>query len=101
VSDEQPKESWFDLPPQVETPLEVFVNGIEQQAGVDYRLVEGALVFPRALEPEVKLSKVQWVLVALGVTGSHKKYDSVDVVYEQGGRRLVATSLQARGQGGP
>jgi hypothetical protein len=101
VSDEQLGESWFDLPAQIETPLEVFVNGIEQKAGVDYRLVEGALVFPRALEPEVKLSKVQWVLVALGVTGSHKKYDSVDVVYEQAGRRLVATSLQARGQGGP
>jgi hypothetical protein len=96
VTDVPTGESWFDLPPYVDQPLEVFVNGIPQSVGVDYRLVERALVFPRALEPEVKLSKVQWVLVALGVTGSHTKYDSIDVVYEHDGRRLVASGLQPR-----
>jgi hypothetical protein len=89
-------ETWFDLPPGVETPLEVYVNGIPQKVDTDYRLVGKALVFPRPLEPEVKMSKVQWILVALGVTGSHKKYDSVDVIYERDGRRLVAPGLHPR-----
>ena len=40
---------------------------------------------------------ISTVGVALGVTGSHKKYDSVDVIYEQDGRRLVAAGLQPRG----
>ena len=96
MSEDQPGETTFDLPGHVERPLEVFVNGIPQHAGVDYELDGRALVFPRALEPEEKMSKLQWVLVALGVTGSHKKHDSVDVVYEQDGRRLVATGLRPR-----
>ena len=86
-------ESRFDLPPYVEEPLEVYLNGILQRPGVDFELLGRTLVFPRTLEPEVKLSKLQWVLVALGVTGSHKKYDSVDVIYQHEGRRLVATGL--------
>jgi hypothetical protein len=96
VSEAADDESWFDLPPEIETPLEVYVNGIPQKPEVDYRLVGKALVFPRPLEPEVKMSKLQWVLVALGVTGSHNKYDSVDVIYERDGRRLVAPGLRPR-----
>ena len=96
MRDEQDANTTFDLPVSVDYPLEVFVNGIPQASGVDYQLVGRSLVFPRELEPEEKLSKLQWVLVALGVTGSHKKYDSVDVVYEQDGRRLVATGLRPR-----
>jgi hypothetical protein len=93
---QESSESRFDLPPFVGEPLEVYVNGIAQQPGVDYELADRTLVFPRALEPEVKMSKLQWVLVALGVTGSHKKFDSVDVIYEHDGRRLVASGLPPR-----
>lgn len=95
VSEGPVPESWIDLPAFVDQPLEVYVNGIVQQAGVDYELVDRALVFPRELVPEVKMSLVQWALVTVGI-GSYRKHDSVDVIYEQGGRRLVATGLQPR-----
>ena len=33
----------------------------------------------------------------LGIAGTYRKNDSVDVVYEVGGRRVVATGLQIIG----
>ena len=71
------------------------MNGIVQQRGTDFQLVERALVFPRELVPEVKMSRRQWALVTVGI-GNYKKHDSVDVIYEKDGRRLVATGLRPR-----
>ena len=88
-------ESWFDLPSYVEEPYEVYVNGIPQKVGVDYRLVDRSLVFPKEMVAEVKMSPVQWFLVTFGI-GSYRKHDTVDIIYEQDGRRLVATGLRAR-----
>ncbi len=91
-------ESWVDLPAHIEEPFEVYVNGIPQQAGVDFELRDGALIFPRELVPEVKMSKFQWVLVTVGI-GGYKKHDSVDVIYQRDGRRLVASTLPLRTAG--
>jgi hypothetical protein len=82
----------------VEEPFEVYLNGVPQQRDVDYRLEGRTLVFPRALVPEVKMKKFQWVLVTIGI-GSYTKHDSVDVVYRQGDRRLVAPALLPRSPG--
>ena len=38
---------------------------------------------------------VQSALATVGI-GSYRKHDSVDVIYERDGRRLVATGLQPR-----
>lgn len=88
-------ETWVDLPAYIDKPLEVYLNGIVQRAGIDYQLVDRALVFPREIAREVKMSKVQWMLVTVGI-GSYQKHDSVDVIYERDGRRTVATGLIAR-----
>jgi hypothetical protein len=88
-------ETWVDLPTFVDQPLEVYLNGIPQQAGTDYSIVDRALVFRREIVPEVKMSKFQWVLVTIGI-GSYRKHDSVDVIYERDGRRLVAAGLPPR-----
>jgi hypothetical protein len=95
MTDAAASESWVDLPSFVEEPLEVYVNGIEQQPGTDFELRERALVFPRELVPEVKMTKFQWVLVTVGV-GGYRKHDSVDVIYRREGRRLVASGLAIR-----
>ena len=92
---EEQTESWIDLPAYIDVPLDVYVNGIVQQPGVDFELVERALVFPRELVPEVKMSRRQWALVTVGI-GNYRKHDSVDVIYEKDGRRLVATGLRPR-----
>jgi hypothetical protein len=82
------------LPPEVPHPLEVFVNGVPQEAGRDYRLEGRTLVFDRPLAREGRLSPWRWLSMLLGIAGSYGRNDSVDVVYELGGRRLVASGLE-------
>ncbi len=84
--------SAVELPGFVPEAIEIYVNGIAQKEGEDYELVGRRLVFPRILTPEVKMTKVKWFLVTFGV-GAYKKHDSVDVIYEKDGRRLVASGL--------
>ena len=89
-------ETWYDLPAVVEEPFEVFLNGVAQQPGVDYRHAQGALIFPRALQPEPKMSRLRWAVGILGIAGTYTKHDSLDVIYRHNGKRLVATGLQPR-----
>ena len=75
-------------------PLEVFVNGVKQEPRRDYRLEGSMLVFPnRRLAREGRLGFWRWLSLLLGVAGTYRQNDSVDVVYEQNGRRLVASGL--------
>jgi hypothetical protein len=80
------------LPPGAEPPIRVFVNGVPQQEGRDYRLAGNELVFDRPLEKE-KLSKRRWTAIFFGLWGYYGKNDSVDVQYRRGGREVVATGL--------
>src|SRR5262245_43977119 len=81
------------LPPGVSDPFEVFVNGVPQQAGVDFRREGNELVFQRPLAREGKLGFWRWTSIFLGVAGTYRQNDSVDVVYQAGGRRTVASGL--------
>jgi hypothetical protein len=68
------------LPPDVRTPYQVFLNGVPQQEGRDYRVKGRTLMFDRELRKD-KISKRRWLLGAWGV-GTYKQDDSVDVRYE-------------------
>jgi hypothetical protein len=81
------------LPAGVGDAFEVFVNGVVQRPGTDYRREGGELVFDRRLAREGQLGFWRWLSLFLGVAGTYRQNDSVDVVYERGGRRIVATSL--------
>ena len=35
----------------------------------------------------------RWLSIVLGIAGTYRQNDSVDVVYERGGRRMVAPGL--------
>ena len=85
--------STVELPAQVMPPFEVYLNGVRQQAGSDYRLEGRTLVFPRPLAREGKLGFWRWLSLFLGIAGTYRQNDTVDVVYDQGGRRLVASGL--------
>jgi hypothetical protein len=76
--------------------FDVYVNGILQEHGTDYHLDGRTLIFARALTPEVRMSKLQFVRAALGIAGTYRKHDSIDIIYERHGRRLVATGLRPR-----
>ena len=85
-----------DLPPSVTGEFEVFVNGVPQERGRDYELVGRSLVFDRPLAEEGRLGFWRWTSIFLGVAGTYRRDDSVDVVYEAGGRRVVASKLPIR-----
>ena len=80
------KVSRVSLPRGVVSSFEVYVNGVRQQEGVD-------LVFSRSLSTEGKLGFWRWTSLFFGIAGTYRQNDSVDVVYETGGRRVVATGL--------
>jgi hypothetical protein len=80
------------LPKGARPPLRVFVNGVPQREGSDYRVAGGELLFARPLEKE-RLGVGRWTAIFLGLWGSYGKNDSVDVHYRAGGRDVVATGL--------
>ena len=83
-----------ELPAGVERPTEVYVNGVAQRAGADYKLENGALVFSRELRQEGKLGFWRWTSIVFGVAGTYRQNDVVDVIYEAaGGARTVASNL--------
>jgi hypothetical protein len=73
--------------------FEVFVNGVLQHPDLDYRREADELVFERRLAREGRLGFWRWLSMFLGVAGTYRQNDSVDVVYERGGRRMVAPGL--------
>lgn len=81
----------IELPAQVSRPFEVFVNGIQQVEGTDFELVGTSLVFRRSLEREGSLGFWRWARMALGIAGTYRRNDVVDVVFTHAGRRTVAT----------
>ncbi len=83
----------MQLPAGVGERLEVFVNGVAQQPGRDFRREGGELVFDRRLVREGQLGFLRWLSLFLGIAGTYRQNDSVDVVYEAGGRRVVAAAL--------
>jgi hypothetical protein len=85
-----------DLPPYVPAEFDVFVNGVRQERGVDYEVVGRSLVFPRAIAQEGRLGFWRWLSMWLGIAGTYRRHDAVDVVYEAGGRRDVVTGLEPK-----
>jgi len=86
-----------ELPPGVERPAEVYVNGVVQRADADYRVEQGSLVFTRELHQEGKLGFWRWTSIVFGVAGTYRQNDVVDVIYDSaGGGRTVASNLPLR-----
>jgi len=81
------------LPKGVGSSFEVYVNGVRQQEGVDFVRADGELVFRRGLASEGKLGFWRWTSLFFGIAGTYRQNDSVDVVYDMGGRQVVATGL--------
>jgi hypothetical protein len=82
------------LPRGVRPPLRVFVNGIEQREGEDFRLEGRRLVFNRTLAQEGRLGFWRWASIVFGVAGTYRKHETVDVQYQVNGRPRVAANLK-------
>ena len=81
------------LPADVVRPFEVYVNGVPQEERSDFRVDGRTLVFDRELKSEGKLGFWRWTSIFVGIAGTYRQNDSVDVVYQRGGRRVVASKL--------
>jgi hypothetical protein len=81
------------LPGDVTRPFEVYVNGIRQEEGSDFRVAGRVLVFDRELRTEGRLGFWRWASILVGIAGTYRQNDSVDVIYERAGRRIVASKL--------
>ena len=88
-----PEHSRVTIPDGVTEPFEVFLNGVPQQLGRDFRIVGRTLVFERPLAREGRLGFWRWLSLFLGVAGTYRQNDSVDIVYQSGGSRTVASGL--------
>ena len=91
-------ETVVELPPAVGEDFEVYVNGVPQQRGRDYRVEGRSLVFARGLATEGRLGPVRWLSMFLGIAGTYRQHDMVDVLYDAGGRRTVASGLPYRSE---
>jgi hypothetical protein len=88
-----PEQTRVQLPAGIGSHFQVFLNGVRQQEGRDFRREGNELVFTAQLAQEGRLGFWRWLSLFLGVAGTYRQNDSVDVVYEAGGRRVVATGL--------
>jgi hypothetical protein len=82
------------LPRSVRPPFRVFVNGVEQHEGRDYTVERDGLVFNRPLAQEGKLGFWRWLIMFLGIAGTYRKHETVDVQYTIDGKPMVATGLE-------
>ena len=81
------------LPADLVRPFEVFVNGVAQVEGSDYRIEGRTLVFDRLLKTEGSLGFWRWLSLWVGIAGTYRQNDSVDVTYQRDGKPVVATRL--------
>jgi hypothetical protein len=81
------------LPSDVRSPFIVYLNGVRQEPGADFQVMDSALVFPRALRKD-KVSGKRWLLGAWGV-GTYRQDDSIDVSWTKAdGQPAVAQRLE-------
>ena len=83
--------SRVQLPPEVERPFEVYVNGLPQTEGTDFHVDGRELVFARELTQPARDTARS--LVRGFFFGRYKPEHTVDVAYQAGGRGHVATGL--------
>jgi hypothetical protein len=80
------------LPTGAEPPFTVFVNGIEQSEGSDYNVRVGEIVFTRPIVKE-KVGAGRWLAMYLGLFGTYRKHETVDIQFTRGGKVELASDV--------
>lgn len=81
------------MPRGAERPIRVYINGIEQVEGDDYELDGGEIVFSAPIVKEGSLSGWRWLSMYVGLFGSYRKHETIDVEYRLSGRTHLASDL--------
>jgi hypothetical protein len=83
------------LPSGAEPPITVYVNGVEQREGEDYGRSGGEIVFSRLIVKE-QVGGIRWLAMFLGLFGTYRKHEVVDVEYGRAGKTELAHDLEVR-----
>ena len=76
------------------------MNGVPQVEGTDFEVVGTSLLFDRSLVREGSLGFWRWTRMFLGVAGSYRQNDTIDVVYSLDGKRgVVSLAPPSGGEG--
>ena len=89
------------LPADVVRPFDVYVNGVRKEEGTDFEIEGRTLVFDEVLRTEGKLGFWRWLSMWVGIAGTYRQNDSVDVAYRRNGKPVVATRLPLEPLAGP
>lgn len=80
------------IPADAKPPITVFINGIEQAEGSDYKLTPGGVLFTRQIVKE-QMNTSRWLAMYLGLFGTYRKHETVDVQFTRGGRMELMSDL--------
>jgi hypothetical protein len=83
------------LPRGAEPPVVVYVNGIQQVEGDDYLVKAGEIVFSRPIVKET-VGGMRWLAMLLGLFGTYRKHETVDIEYRLGGQVKLASDVEIR-----
>lgn len=97
MTDEKIRFSSVDMPADADAGAadncEVYVNSITQTPGEDYVIENGKIYFFKPIRKEAKLGFFRWFILFIGIAGSYKQNDSVDVICNVGGARKHHVNL--------
>jgi hypothetical protein len=82
------------LPRGAEPPIVVYVNGVQQTEGDQYEVRGREILFRRPIVKEGKLGAVRWLSMLIGLVGSYRKHEAVDVEYRLGGAVKLASDVE-------
>lgn len=100
AEEEVPKGSYaagrrVKLPAGAGPPFTVFINGVEQREGDDYHVRAGEIVFTRPIVKE-KVGLGRWAAMYLGLFGTYRKNETIDIQYTRGGKVQLSSDLAVR-----
>ena len=81
------------LPRGAEPPIVVYINGVAQTEGADYIVRDGAILFSRPILKE-QVGGMRWLAMLLGLFGTYRKNETVDVEYRLGGETKLASDIE-------
>jgi hypothetical protein len=81
------------LPRGAQPPITVYVNGIQQEEGGEYELQGTEIVFSRPIVKE-QVGGMRYLAMVLGLFGTYRKHETVDVEYRVGGEVKLASDVR-------
>jgi hypothetical protein len=85
------------LPRGAEPPIRVYVNGVEQTEGADFGIRNDEIVFTRPIVKEGKVGGIRWLAMLLGLFGTYRKHETIDVEYRLAGQTKLVSDAEVVG----